>query len=359
MPPVTRPRRLAPGFWRGSTSRGGRSAAPRFRRQYRKGTKIGARKRAVRGQGNVIKLTTLSKKQEMVSIEYRETFDMQSMGYGAASATQPLQTPFLLRTNLNNPVIGGLTGTTRNINTVVSKLQQSPPGTAISTDPIFTRESYQDDPNLAGRLSEYFDEYRSCVVVSSEVTYSVRPKLNQVGRLGFAGAELSLIPWMTNATDTQGDTRLQTNEANVSGQLVVWNVRQGQQSQLYDNTGVFKNSDLKLSVPGMRFTSLNVTPNSARGCVYKMKYSPSTQFQIKDWRDNKEELEIKNVPLQAPGVKQAYSYLGIGIEGASGTRFAWQPTPCIVEVSIKYNLAFSERRNVRGNNEPIPHASEL
>ena len=351
MPPTTRPRRLPPGFWRGSTSR--RSAAPRFRRQYRKGTKIGARKRAVRGQGNVIKLTTLSKKQEMVSIEYREQLDMQSMGYGTTA--NPLQTPFLLRTNMNNPVIGGTTGNNRNINVVVSKLQQSPPGTGVSTDPTFTRESYQDDPNLAGRLSEYFDEYRSAVVVSSEVTYSIRPKLNQVGRLSPQGPEFSLIPWYTNATDTEGISRLVVNEANVSGELTVWNVRQGAQSQLYDDTGVFKNSDLKLSVPGMRFTKLNVTPSSARGCSYKMLYSPKSAFQISDWRDCRDELEIKSVPSQPTGPKQAYSYLGIGIQGPQGTRYGWQPTPCVVEVVVKYNIMFSERINKRGNNEPLAH----
>lgn len=357
MPPVTRPRRLPAGFWRGSTSRGGRSAAPRFRKQYRKGTKIGARKRATRGQGNVIKLTTLSKKQEMVSIEYREQLDMQSMGYGDAST--PLQTPFLLRTNMNNPVIGGTTGNNRNINVVVSKLQQSPPGTGVSTDPSFTRESYQDDPNLAGRLSEYFDEYRSAVVVSSEVTYSIRPKLNQVGRLGPQGPQFSLIPWMDNATDTAGDTRLRVNDPNISGELTVFNVRQGAQSQLYDNTGVFKNSDLKLSVPGMRFTKLNVTPNSARGCTYTMKYSPKSAFQLSDWRDCKDELEIKSVASQPTGPKQSYSYLGIGIQGPQGTRYAWQPALCVVEVVVKYNICFSERVNRRGNNEPIPHTSEL
>jgi hypothetical protein len=292
----------------------------------------------------------------MVSIEFREQLDFSSMGYG--DATNPLQTPCLIRTDLNNPTPGGLTGNTRNINTIVSKLQQSPPGTGISTDPQFTRESYQDDPNLSARLNEYFDEYRSAVVVSSEVTYSIRPKLNQVGRLSPQGGQFSLIPWYTNATDTEGNTRLVVNESNVSGELCVWNVRQGSQSQLYDDTGVFKNSDLKLSVPGMRFSKLNVTPNSARGCKYTMKYSPKTQFQITDWRDNKDELEFKNVPVQT-GLKQAYSYLGIGIQGPQGTRYAWQPTPCVVEIVVRYNICFSERKNVRGNNEPIPHSEEL
>lgn len=362
MPPVTPRRRLFQTPARRSSAR--RSAAPKFRKMYKRGTKIGASSRAKRGQQNVIKLTTLSKKQEMVSISYREQFDMNSMGYGAAASTNPLQTPFLLRTDLNNPCIGGPppgsgAQPSRNINVIISKLQQDPPGTGISTDPAFTRSSYEDQSNLSSRLTEYFDEYRSAIVVSSEVTYSVRPKLNQVGRLGPQYPQVSLIPWYDNASNTEGDTALRVNEANLSGELLVWNVRQSGQGQLYDNNGVFSNIDLKTAVPGMRMTKLNVTPTSARGCTYTMKYSPKTQFQIKDWRDNKQALSMNNAATVPSGFKPAYSYLGIGISDKNGTRFGWKPCNCIVEVNVKYNIQFSERRNERGNNEPVPHRGEL
>lgn len=334
------------------------SAAPNFARNYRTGTKVG-KTRAGKGN-NVIKLTTMSRKKEMVSINFREQLDFTSMGYGIASANKPLQTPTLIRVDLANPCIGGVNGTgNRNIVTVVSKLIQNPPGTGVSVDPIFQRSSYEDASNLSSRLAEYFDEYRSIVVTGAEVTFSIRPKLNQIGRLGIQGDALSLVPYFTNETDTEGNTHLFTNNPNLSGELVVWTSRQSNQGQLYDNDGVYSNIDLKTSVPGVRMQKLNVTPTGARGCTYVMKYSPSTQWSLRDWRDNKQFFEMNNAPTLPTGFKNTYAYLGIGIDTKDGTRFGWRPANCTIEVNVKYNIEMSERRNVRGNNEPVPHQGEF
>jgi hypothetical protein len=32
---------------------------------------------------------------------------------------------------------------------------------------------------------------------------------------------------------------------------------------------------------------------------------------------------------------------------------------CVVEIRVKYNIHFSERKNTEGNNEPVVHADEL
>ena len=48
---------------------------------------------------------------------------------------------------------------------------------ANSTNPVLTRQSYNNKRNLSDRLEDYFDEYRKAVVTSSEVTYiKQRPK---------------------------------------------------------------------------------------------------------------------------------------------------------------------------------------
>lgn len=329
--------------------------------RYKKGTKIGAKRRATRGTMNTIRLTTLSRKQENVSISYREEYDFTQMGYDAGSS------PTMLRVSLNDPVLGGENPTTNNrIVAVMSGLKSG------STDPSFTRKSYNQAANLQSRLSEYFDEYRTAVVTSAEVTFSVRPKLNQVNPSD--NGTVSIVPYFTNdstgldptgAAGLRGPTQ-QTRwiGANATGDLYVWCIRQGAQQQLYDNTnGVYPLSTLKQGVPGMRMTKLNITPNSTRGCRFKMKYTPRSQFQIKDWKDNKKLLQCVIADAQQSDFKPAWCYLGVGacINGSdpSGTAGGMYMANLVIEVNVKYNINFSERKNIEGNNEPIPHRSEL
>ena len=113
----------------------------------------------------------------------------------------------------------------------------------------------------------------------------------------------------------------------------------------------------------MRMSKLNITPNSTKGVVFKMKYTPRSQFQIKDWKDNRELFEMVLNDAQSSEFKHAYAYLGIGAsingQDPSGTATGKYMANCIVEVNVKYNINFSERKNIEGNNEPVPHFSEL
>ena len=351
---------VTPGRSHGRSARrrvsfGRRPKTQTFR--FKKGTKIGARRRATRGNQNVTRLTTLSRKSENVSISYREELDFSQMGYDAGSS------PCLIRANLNQCV--GL-DSDRAV-TVVGSIKTG------STDPTFTRSSYNQKANLRDRLSDYFDEYRSAIVTSAEVTFNVRPKLNQVSPTSDV-ATVSIVPYFTNdatGLDPAGNAGLRgaTQQtrwigANATGDLYVWCIRQSAQQQLYDSTnGVASLADLKQGIPGMRMSKLNITPNSTKGVVFKMKYTPRSQFQIKDWRDNRELFEMTLNDVQSDSFKHAYAYLGIGAringQDASGSANGKYLANCIVEVTIKYNINFSERKNVMGNNEPNPHYSEL
>lgn len=330
--------------------------------RFKKGTKIGTSRRGKHSLNNVLKINTFSRKVENLSIQYREELDFTNMGYGAGSS------PCLMRVNLNNPVIGGNDQTTGNrIIGVVGSIKTG------STDPTFTRASYDDAKNLAPRLSDYYDEYRSAIVTSSEVIFSIRPKLNQVNPND--NGTVSIVPYFTNDStglDPAGNAGLrgptmQTRwiGANATGDLYVWCIRQQKQQQLYNTQeGTLPLSTLKEGVPGMRMSKLNITPNSVKGLTFSMKYTPRSQFQISDWKDNKQFFNTLIQESAPEGFKEAYAYLGIGasIDGqdpdtvSNGSKLM---ANCVVEVKVKYNIHFSERINEEGNNEPVVHAGEL
>jgi len=318
-----------------------------------------------KGNMNVTQLSTLSRKEENVSISFREQLDFSNMGGEAGSS------PCVIRADLMNPVVGGIGSSGNDV--IVSNVVNLK---ANSTNPVLTRESYNDKRNLSDRLAEYFDEYRKCIVTSSEVTFNVRPKLNQVSADANADT-VSIVPYpidQTTGLDPTGAAGLRGPQtvtrwtaANATGDLYVWCILQQSQQQLYNQTtGVAPLATLKQGIPGMRMQKLNVTPNSTKGCVFKMKYNPKKVFGLKDWRDNKELLSVLNSATQPGTLKTAYAYLGIGSSingvdpGAPGiTQGAKYLANCKVEVSVKYNLNFSERINKDGNNNPIPHAGEL
>lgn len=365
MPPVRRypfrfrnPRNAA----QMETNRRYRNKKRRFR--YKRGNKrtyfsVG------RSNQNITKLTTLSRKEENVSISFRETLDFSNMGGEAGSS------PCVLRADLMNPTIGGPGATGNDV--VVSNVVNLK---ANSTNPVLTRSSYNDKRNLSERLEEYFDEYRKAVVTSSEVIFNVRPKLNQVSADANVDT-VSIVPYpidQSTGLDPAGAAGLRgplTNtrwtSANATGDLYVWAVLQQSQQQLYNQTdGVAPLSTLKMGIPGMKMIKLNVTPNSTKGCVFKLKYNPRKVFSLKDWKDNKELLAFANSATQPTTLKTAYAYLGVGSSingidpGSPGTTSgAKYLANCIIECSVKYNINFSERKNIDGNNDPIPHYAEL
>ena len=113
--------------------------------RYKTGNKRVASRRGGKSTSNTIALSTLSKKSENLSIDYREMVEFSDMGGDNGS------TPAIIRINLNNPVIGGLTPTGND--KIVAVLANQKPG---ATDPTAFHHSYNDKRNLADRLQEYF-----------------------------------------------------------------------------------------------------------------------------------------------------------------------------------------------------------
>jgi hypothetical protein len=203
--------------------------------------------------------------------------------------------------------------------------------------------------------------YRTAIVTSSEVTFNVRPKINQVGQAEDGLPPLSIVPYFTNQAGTgDNDPHLAINPPNLDGNLNIWCIRQSGEAQLYDSStvGTYPLSTLKQSVPGMRMSKLSVTPNSTKGLTYKLVYTPKSQFGIGQVNDNKEILKFTNRIATGAGgqpspTKKAFAYLGIA--GSKPASQNYKPCNCVVEVSVKYTINFSERINEVGNNEPVPH----
>lgn len=331
--------------------------------RYVKGNKRGGNKQ-YKSRMNVTRLTTLSRKEENVSISFREQLDFSNMGGEAGSC------PCVIRADCMNATVGGPSASGNDV--IVSNVVNLK---ANSTNPVLTRQSYNDKRNLSDRLEDYFTEYRKAVVTSSEITFNVRPKLNQVSADANADT-VSIVPYpvdqptgLSSTDNTYRGAPVQTRmvASNATGDLYVFCILQQAQQQLYNQTdGVLPLATLKQGIPGMRCQKLNITPNSVRGCTFKVKYNPNKAFGIKDWRDNKELLSFANSDTQPSSLKKCFAYLMIGGSNngvdlgspaiTSGAKYA---ANCVVEVSVKYNINFSERINVDGNNEPIPHYAEL
>lgn len=350
MPPAGR-RRITKAADQSYAEKLRRQAASR-RRHLKRNKLRQPQRRGTRGNANTIALTTVSRKSEKLSISYRELIDFSNMGGDAGS------TPALIRINLNNPVIGGnVPPPNEGICTVLHNIK---PG---GHDPSALHHSYLGNRNLAPRLDEYFELYRSCIVTSSNVTIVCSPKPNQLN--GMTGTNRSIVPYVSNRAITnpvagQPDHYLYSQNANAMSQCQVWCVRQSDTSQLIDPIlGTWPLETLKQSVPGMRMTRLNVTPNSSKGVTYKMKYTPTSQYQFKDILDNKKQLEVFKAALQNPDQKEAYCYVGIaGRHNGADPSYSQQLMGLphfTVEVKITYNLLFTERFNKVGNNEPSPH----
>ena len=349
-----------------STSRGRQAARthPAFRsgsrRSPRSAPRASSRRLPItksRGAQNVTKLSTFSNREEHLKIQFREEFDFSSMGGQAGSS------PVLIRVDLNNPFRGLSNPIPANDDTLVQIVGQLKAG---SIDPVFTRASYNSKYNLTDRLEAYAEEYRSCIVKRATVVFNVRPKLNQTYH---NSGHVSVVPYLINQETAPGSGMYEvktSTTASATGDLYVWSIQQQSHSQLHDAAnGVLPLTTLKEGVPGMRMTKLNVTPVSTKGCKFKHVYSPKKMYQIKDILDNKEILNCldgtQDVPLTMNlQQKRAFAYLGIGarIQGLdpdpSAGIGARALANCIVEATVEYELQFTERFNIDGNNEPTP-----
>ena len=175
----------------------------------------------------------------------------------------------------------------------------------------------------------------------------------------------SIVPYLSNRDVVQPIagtplTYTYVQHANAMSEVECWCVRQQNQGQLVNQTtGSPPLETLKQGIPGMKMTRLNLTPNSKKGCTFKMKYTPKSQYGFSDWKDNKTLLKIESSATGNQSQKEAYCYVGIAgrLRGlypqASGSQVGLPHFN--VEVKVKYNINFSERLNVDGNNEPSPH----
>lgn len=320
---------------------------------YKRGTNRG-KTSTRRSNANTIALSTLSRKSENLSISYRELVEFNDMGGDNGS------TPALIRVNLNNPLIGGATPDLSAGQSIVTVIANQKTG---STDPTALHHSYNNKRNLVDRLQDYLNTYRTVVVTSAEVHVVISPKLNQLN--GMTDGYRSIIPYIgnrdvTNPAPGTPTTYLYSYQANAMSEVECWCVRQQNQGQLTSlQYGTPPLETLKQGIPGMKMTRLNLVPNSKKGCTFRMKYTPKSQYGISDWKDNKTLLKIISSATGNQSQKEAFCYVGIGgrFKGldpkASGSEIGLPHFN--VEVKVKYNINFSERLNVDGNNEPNPH----
>lgn len=308
-----------------------------------------------RKTSNMLKIKTLIPKELRVGIQYKTTLVFSSMGYGGTGCIANL-----IKINLSDPIQGNAaenSGTAQPIVDVVSL-----GGNYV--DPSFIRTN-ATQLNLKDELDPYFDQYKKCIVTSSNSNVRIVSRPNQY----------KLSQWQSNvnAQGAQGDgypydenhmPYLQTNEPILDGEMYVSSIKQRNTLGLHplSNNGETPTfHQLQTATPGLKMRRLTATPNrSSKGVMNTAKYTPR-YTGIKDWRDNITELGVRQSNATKTMSKPAFHY--VAIHNRQPATATLKPAAVVAEIVVNYNVRFFDRANdFEGGDDPIPqpvHGEEL
>lgn len=299
---------------------------------------------------NMVRLKSLVDAELIVTCQFRQTVEFQTMGSGGGG------TPCLLRVLMHNPTGAGGTGGTGTFLNIVDVVGYG----GAHTPPSFTKS------NPVGRietLDQYFDVYRKGVVTSSNAKVRICGNINQ--------KELGQYWSNAPAAGTQGEAGdynanympyPQINEPSRDGDLKVWGVKQKQLGKLHeqgsggDETPTL--NDLKTKVPGIRMKQLRCYKDGhvSTPIMLSASHTNKQSFGITDWRDNIRELEIYPSTTLHGGIntmnKKCYFYVGICNKAPATAQLA--PATVRAEVVVNYVVRFIDRRNAMDTNDAIP-----
>lgn len=312
-----------------------------------------------RKSSNMLKIRTLIPRELRVGIQYKTTLVFSSMGYGGTGCIANL-----IKINLSDPIQGNAaenTGTAQAIVDVVSL-----GGNYV--DPSFIRTN-ATQLNLKDELDPYFDQYKKCIVTSSNSNVRIVSRPNQ----------FKLQQWQSN-TPAQGaqpggsaqnynwdenhPQLLTSNDPTLDGEMYVSSIKQRNTLGLHplSNNGETPSfHELQTSTPGLKMRRLTATPNySSKGVMNVAKYTPK-YTGIKDWRDNITELGVRQSNATKTMSKPAFHY--VAIHNRQPATALLKPATVVAEITVNYNVRFFDRANdFEGGDDPIAqpvHGEEL
>lgn len=354
MPPVRRPIKSA---------RTRAKTGKKFFRVKKKGKAVRNFNRSVqnyqRKTNNMLKIRTLIPKELRVGIQYKTTLVFSSMGYGGSGCIANL-----IKINLSDPIQGNTAtnvGTAGNIVDVVSL-----GGNYV--DPSFIRTN-ATQLNLKDELDPYFDQYKKCIVTSSNsnVRIVARPNQYQLSQYytnvpaqgAQPGGSAQNYNW-----DENHPQLLQTNDPTLDGEMYVSSIKQRNTLGLHPTTNNGETPtfhELQTATPGLKMRRLTVKPqSSSKGIMNVAKYTPK-YTGIKDWRDNLTELGVRVSGGTKTMTKPAFHY--VAIHNRQPATATLKPANVVAEITVNYNVRFLDRANdFEGGDDPIPqpvHSQEL
>lgn len=303
---------------------------------------------------NMLRIKTLIPKELRVGIQYKTTLVFSSMGSGGTGCIATL-----LKINLNDPINGNTVNPSAVAGNIVDVVSLG--GTYL--DPTFVRTN-ASQLNLKDELDPYFEQYKKCVVTSSNSNVRIvgRPnqyKLNQYqSNADAAGSNGTDYPWAANHPPY-----LETNDATLDGEMYVSSIKQRNTLGLHPlpsgQTPSFH--QLQTSTPGLKMRRLTMTPNSTgKSVASTAKYTPK-YTGIKDWRDNITELGVTQSSAIKTLSKNAYHYVAVHNREPATANF--KPANVVAEIVVNYNVRFFDRANdFEGGDDPIPqpvHGEDL
>lgn len=265
-----------------------------------------------------------------ITMPYRDSINFTSMGSNQGGGAV---SPCLMRFLLNDPSFG--VGADR----LGSVMIQTNTNT-----PIFVHEN--PNLNLTTELNDYYNEYFNAVVTSSKIKVNMRFKPNQKG----------VGQYFVNSAQPSGDTVIQMEEADKVGDGLFWAVSQKNAGTL--NTQNPTLWELKREIPGVVMKRMTLSQNgvASKGIQFSASYSPARSAGIKDWQDNIEEFNFSTTDRTN---KPRYLYVGCTSQQQPLLATA-NLASVYLDYQIEYKIKFFNRKNIYGNNNPIPrHAGEF
>lgn len=308
-----------------------------------------------RKTNNMLRIRTLIPKELRVGIQYKTTLVFSSMGYGGTGCIANL-----IKINLSDPIQGNAaenSGTAQPIVDVVSL-----GGNYV--DPSFIRTN-ATQLNLKDELDPYFDQYKKCLVTSSNsnVRIVARPNQHQLSQY-FSNAPAQGAQGDAYPYDENHMPYLSINDATLDGEMYVSSIKQRNTLGLHplSNNGETPSfHELQTATPGLKMKRLTVTPNSSsKGIMNVAKYTPRFTG-IKDYRDNLTELGVRQSNATKTMSKPAFHY--VAIHNRQPATATLKPAAVVAEITVNYNVRFLDRANsFEGGDDPLPqpvHGEEL
>lgn len=329
MPPVTRPRKLKPGFWRGSTSRA-RYRAPKRRvmTNYRASTKGKTGRGVIRPQNQV-------PKQSVIGLRYKQSIDLGNIPINPEASPDGSGVGFVI--NMSDPTSTAL---------IQSRFVNGVPPQSYNMKHSNTGVSGGQD-NLTQTLidSGMFAKYDHFYVRKSVCTFNIRGKPNQH----------KLQPFLETLEDANNDNAkyLNVRAPELQGSLYNFAVMSDRASVNLVDESVLKVRHHTAGVK-LRMSTMN-TNTVGKDASFKLVYTPA-RLGIKDPGDNRALIGFtqsshvdENSFAQFVVGKQLFpEHLGSALS--------------VCDISIDYEIVACEPR-ITDNDAVIrplnPHTSEL